>query len=31
LQGRRIDSTHHMAEEAPDALAEALGKFFAGD
>ncbi|MEU4833158.1 alpha/beta hydrolase [Streptosporangium sp. NPDC023615] len=28
LRGHGIDSGHHVAEEAPDALAEALGGFF---
>lgn len=27
VQGRGIDSGHHMAEEAPDALADALSRF----
>lgn len=30
LRGHGIDSGHHMAEEAPDALAHALTDFFAG-
>lgn len=29
VQGHRIDSGHHMAEEAPEELAAALGRFFA--
>jgi haloacetate dehalogenase len=29
LRGNAIDSGHHMAEEAPEALAAALGDFFA--
>lgn len=29
VRGVRIDSGHHMAEEAPDALADALAGFFA--
>jgi haloacetate dehalogenase len=29
LRGHGIDSGHHMAEQAPDALALALGEFFA--
>ena len=28
LRGHGIDSGHHIAEEAPDALATALGEFF---
>ncbi|WP_185792640.1 hypothetical protein [Actinoallomurus bryophytorum] len=28
--GYGIDSGHHVAEEAPDALATSLGDFFAG-
>lgn len=28
LRGHSIDSTHHMAESAPDQLADALGSFF---
>ena len=31
LCGHGIDSGHHMAEEAPEALAAALGDFFSGD
>jgi haloacetate dehalogenase len=30
VRGQRLDSGHHMAEEEPDALARALGDFFAG-
>ena len=30
LRGGRIDSGHHMAEEAPEQLAEALRGFLAG-
>lgn len=30
VRGHGIDSGHHMAEQAPDALAEALAGFFAG-
>ena len=30
LRGGRIDSGHHMAEEAPEALAEALLGFLPG-
>jgi haloacetate dehalogenase len=30
VSGARIASGHHMAEEAPEALAAALGGFFAG-
>jgi len=30
LRGHGIDSGHHVAEEAPDALAAALGDFFGG-
>ena len=30
LRGHGIDSGHHMAEEAPNALATALGDFFSG-
>ncbi|MER6826523.1 alpha/beta hydrolase [Streptosporangium sp. NPDC000563] len=30
VRGHGIDSGHHMAEEAPDALAAALGDFFHG-
>jgi haloacetate dehalogenase len=30
LRGHGIDSGHHMAEEAPDALGSALAEFFAG-
>jgi haloacetate dehalogenase len=29
LRGHGIDSGHHMAEKAPDALATALAEFFA--
>jgi haloacetate dehalogenase len=29
VRGHSIDSAHHMAEEAPDVLAAALGEFFA--
>jgi len=29
VRGHSIDSAHHMAEEAPEALAVALGEFFA--
>ena len=29
LRGHSIDSGHHMAEQAPDALAASLGDFFA--
>jgi haloacetate dehalogenase len=29
VRGHGIDSGHHMAEDAPDALAQALGDFFA--
>lgn len=31
VRGHGIDSGHHVAEEAPRALAEALGTFFAAD
>ena len=30
VRGARIDSGHHMAEEAPDQLAAVLGEFFTG-
>jgi haloacetate dehalogenase len=30
LTGHAVDSSHHMAEEAPDQLADALGRFFGG-
>lgn len=30
VRGHSIDSTHHMAEQAPEALATSLGDFFAG-
>lgn len=30
VRGHGIDSGHHMAEEAPDALAASLGDFFSG-
>jgi haloacetate dehalogenase len=30
LRGARIDSGHHMAEEAPDELAAALRAFLSG-
>ena len=30
VRGARIDSGHHMAEEAPDQLAAVLGEFFSG-
>lgn len=30
VRGHGIDSGHHMAEQAPEALASALGDFFAG-
>jgi haloacetate dehalogenase len=30
MRGHRIDSGHHIAEEAPDILAAALGDFFGG-
>jgi haloacetate dehalogenase len=29
IRGRRIDSGHHMAEEAPDAVAEVLVSYLA--
>ena len=29
VRGHSIDSAHHMAEEAPEVLAVALGEFFA--
>jgi haloacetate dehalogenase len=28
VRGHAIDSAHHMAEEAPEALAASLGHFF---